>query len=158
MKKYLFFLAVFMVIIILVSCSFDPIVTTYGESVHEAVKEHYEAYEILGLVRLEEEGKPTLQNFCIINDRQGNMDILCISYALSEENRDDYIATSTVLNDDIEIGKYYSSETVLQNTVVKYTVCKKDDVPDSVLQKEKIRFDGQELYFGIVELSKKAYQ
>ena len=50
MKKYLFFLAVFMVILSLVSCSFEPIVTTYGNSVHEAVKEHYEAYEILGLV------------------------------------------------------------------------------------------------------------
>ncbi len=152
MKKYLFFLAVFMIILSLVSCSFDPIVTTYGDSVHEAVKEHYEAYEILGLIRFEKDDKPTLQNFCIINDMQGKMDILCISYALSEENRDDYIATSTVLNDDIEIGKYYSSETVLENTVVNYTVCKKGDVPDSALQKEKIKFGGQELYFCIVEI------
>ena len=53
MKKYLLFLAVFMVILSLVSCSFEPIVTTYGDSVHEAVKEHYETYEILWLVRLE---------------------------------------------------------------------------------------------------------
>ena len=88
MKKYLLFLAVFMVILSLVSCSFEPIVTTYGDSVHEAVKEHYETYEILGLVRLEKDDKPTLQNFCIINDMQGKMDILCIAYALSEENKD----------------------------------------------------------------------
>ena len=152
MKKLLFFLAVFIVIILLVSCSFDPIVTIYGDSVHEAVKEHYQDYEILGLVRLEKDGKPTLQNFCIINDAQGKMDILSITYALSEENRDDYIATSTVLNDNIEIGKYYSSETVLENTVVNYTVCKKGDVLDSVLQKEKIKFGGQEFYFCIVEI------
>ena len=152
MKKYLFFFAVCMVILSLVSCSFNPIITTYGDSVHEAVKEHYEAYEILGLVRLEKDGKPTLQNFCIINDMQGKMDILSITYALSEENKDDYIATSTVLNDNIEIGKYYSSETVLENTVVNYTVCKKDAMLDSVLQKEKIKFGEQELYFCVVEI------
>jgi hypothetical protein len=34
----------------------------------------------------------------------------------------------------------------------KYTVCEKSDVPDSVLQKEKIKFDGQELYFCIIEI------
>ncbi len=152
MKKYLFFLAVSMVILSLVSCSFEPIVTTYSNSVHEAVKEHYEAYEILGLVRLEKDDKPTLQNFCIINDMQGKMNILCIAYALSEENRDDYIATSTVLNDNIEIGKYYSSETVLENIVVNYAICKKSDMPNSVLQKEKIEFGGQELYFCIIEV------
>ena len=77
MKKYLFFLALFMVILSLVSCSFEPIVTTYGDSVHEAVKEHYETYEILGVVRLEKDDKPTLQNFCIINDMQGKW-IFCV--------------------------------------------------------------------------------
>ena len=149
MKKYLLFLAVFMVILSLVSCSFEPIVTTYGDSVHEAVEEHYEAYEILGLVRLEKDDKPTLQNFCIINDMQGGMDIMCISYALSEENKDDYIATCTVLTDNVEIGKYYSSEIVPENTVVNYIICKEDDVPDYAVQKEKIKFDGREFYFCI---------
>ena len=41
MKKHLFFFAVFMVILSLVSCSFEPIATTYGDIVHDAVKKHY---------------------------------------------------------------------------------------------------------------------
>ena len=156
MKKRIFFLTIFTVIICLVSCSFDPIIATYGESVHEAVKEHYEAYEILGLIRLKKDGKPTLQNFCIINDTQGEMDIMCIEYSLSEENRANYIAMGTVLTDNIEIGKCYSSEDVLENTVVNYIVCKEDDMRDAALQKEKIKFDGQEFYFCIVEIVAKS--
>ena len=47
---------------------------------------------------------------------------------------------------------YYTSETVLENTVVNYTICKKSDMPDSVLQKEKMKFGAQELYFCIIKI------
>ena len=78
MRKGLFVLLILLLCVALFFVVFYDIpntdfITTYGDSVHEAVKEHYEAYEILGLVRLEKDGKPTLQNFCIINDMQGKM-------------------------------------------------------------------------------------
>ena len=153
MKKCIFLVLILLVALSLVACSlFEPIATIYGEIVHDAVKEFYEKYEICCLVRLEKDGKPTLRNFCIINDTQGGIDIMCISFARSDEKYDEYIATGSVLADNIELGKSYSTGDTLENTIVEYVICEKKDIPDSTLQKEKFTFGGQELYFCITSI------
>ena len=42
-----------LIVAILLLCSCEPLFTTYGEIVHDAVKEHYSSYEILSLIRIE---------------------------------------------------------------------------------------------------------
>ncbi len=147
------FLAILIMVLSFTACSFDPIITIYGESVHNAVKEHFENYEILKLVRFENNGKPTLHNFCIISDLQGNINIMCISYARSDGEHEEYIASETVIANNVEYGKYYSTGDILENAIIEYLLCEKKDVPDSTLQKEKIMFDGQELYFCITSVA-----
>ena len=54
MKKILVYIvaAVFM-FVCLTACDIEPLFSTYGDSVHKAVKEFYSDYEILELVRFE---------------------------------------------------------------------------------------------------------
>jgi len=148
MKKSV--IAVCLIVVILLLCSCEPLFTTYGEIVHDAVKEHYSSYEILSLIRIEKNGTPTLYNFCVIDDSQNGIDVLWMS--TSKNENDDYSMESTIIADNIELNKEYSITSKKQDLTVEYLVCEKKDIPDSVLQKEKIKFDGNVLYFCIINI------
>lgn len=148
MKKSV--IAICLIVAILLLCSCEPLFTTYGEIVHDAVKEHYSSYEILSLIRIEKNGTPTLYNFCVIDDSQNGIDVLWMS--TSENENDDCSMESTIIADNIELNKEYSTTSKKQDLTVEYLVCEKKDIPDSVLQKEKIKFDGNVLYFCIINI------
>ena len=143
-------IAVCLIVAILLLCSCEPLFTTYGEIVHDAVKEHYSSYEILSLIRIEKNGTPTLYNFCVIDDSQNGIDVLWMS--TSKKENDDYSMESTIIADNIELNKEYLITSKKQDLTVEYLVCEKKDIPDSVLQKEKIKFDGNVLYFCIINI------
>lgn len=149
MKKYV--IAICLIVSILLLCSCEPLFTTYGEIVHDAVKEHYLSYEILSLIRIEKNGTPTIYNFCVIDDLQNGIDVLWMS--TSKNENDDYSMESTIIADNIELNKEYSITSEKQDLTVEYLVCEKNDIPDSVLQKEKIKFDGNVLYFCIININ-----
>ena len=86
MKRNVTVICLIAAIFLLSSC--EPLFTTYGEIVHDAVKEHYSSYEILGLIRIEKNGKPTLYNLCIVDDSQNGIDVLWMSS--SKNGTDDY--------------------------------------------------------------------
>jgi len=148
MKKSV--IAVCLIVVILLLCSCEPLFTTYGEIVHDAVKEHYSSYEILSLIRIEKNGTPTLYNFCVIDDSQNGIDVLWMS--TSKNENDDYSMESTIIADNIELNKEYSITSKKQDLTIEYLVCEKKDIPDYVLQKEKIKFDGSVLYFCIINI------
>ena len=139
-----------LIVSIFLLCSCEPLFTTYGEIVHDAVKEHYSSYEILSLVRIEKDGTPTLYNLCVVDDSHNNIDVLWMSTSKNETN--DYTMKSTIIADNIELNKEYSVISEKQDLTVEYLVCEKKDIPDSVLQKEKFKFDGNVLYFCITNI------
>ena len=152
MKKICVSIILCITLLSLVSCEIEPVFTFYNERVHQSVQKYYDEYEILSFIRLEKDGYPTLHNFCIIKNATGGIDVICISYARSEENYDDYISTDTVIATNIEFGKTYSTGYVIKDIAVEYVICKKKDIPKSVLQRELFRIDGQKTYFCIVNI------
>ena len=62
------------------------------------------------------------------------------------------ILKEVIIADNIEFGKGYSIINAKQDLIVEYLLCEKKDLPDSVLQKKKIKFDGQELYLCITNV------
>ena len=148
MKRTVTVICLIVAIFLLSSC--EPLFTTYGEIVHDAVKEHYSSYEILSLIRIEKNGKPTLYNLCIVDDSQNGIDVLWMSS--SKNGTDDYKMESSTIADNIELNKEHSITNKKQDLTVEYLVCEKKDIPDSVLQKEKIKFDGNVLYFCIINI------
>lgn len=148
MKRSIFFICIIVVIFIFSSC--EPLFTVYGEIVHDAIKEHYASYEILRLIQIQNDGKPTLYHFCVINDSHDNIDVLWMSTSKNED--DDYTMVATIITDNIESKKEYSVTSKEQDLTVEYLLCEKKDIPDSALQKEKIKFGGRELYFCITNL------
>ena len=148
MKRTVTVICLIVAIFLLSSC--EPLFTTYGEIVHDAVKEHYSSYEILSLIRIEENGKPTLYNLCVVDDSQNGIDVLWMSS--SKNGTDDYKMESSIIADNIELNKEHSITNEKQDLTVEYLVCEKKDIPDSVLQKEKIKFDGNILYFCIISI------
>ena len=151
MKKILLIAFLCIALTLMVGCEVEPLFSTYGETVHNAVKEYYESYEILDLIVLEKDGNPTLHNFCIVNDMQSGIDVLCISYSL--DNGDTYVSSQSIIVNDVNQGEIYSSDEVIENTTVKFVICEKQNIPDSTLQKEKFSFEKQSLYFCIIEIS-----
>ncbi len=148
MKRTVTVICLIVAIFLLSSC--EPLFTTYGEIVHNAVKEHYSSYEILSLIRIEKNGKPTLYNLCVVDDSQNGIDVLWMSSSKNET--DDYKMESSIIADNIELNKEHSITNKEQDLTVEYLVCEKKDIPDSVLQKEKIKFDGNVLYFCIINI------
>ena len=148
MKKSILLICVIVATLLLCSC--EPLFTTYGEIVHTAVKEHYTSYEILGLIEVQKDGEPTLYDLCVIDDTRGGIDVLWLSASKNENN--DYTMASAIIADNIEFGKGYSITNAKQDLIVEYLLCEKKDLPDSVLQKKKIKFDGQELYLCITNV------
>ena len=148
MKRTVTVICLIVAIFLLSSC--EPLFTTYGEIVHNAVKEHYSSYEILSLIRIEKNGKPTLYNLCVVNDSQNGIDVLWMSS--SKNGTDDYKMESSIIADNIELNKEHSITSKKQDLTVEYLVCEKKDIPDSVLQKEKIKIDGNILYFCIISI------
>ena len=148
MKRTVTVICLIVAICLLSSC--EPLFTTYGEIVHDAVKEHYSSYEILSLIPIEKNGKPTLYNLCVVNDSQNGIDVLWMSSSKNET--DDYKMESSIIADNIEFNKKHSITNKKQDLTVEYLVCEKKDIPDSVLQKEKIKFDGNVLYFCIINI------
>ena len=148
MKRTVTVICLIVAIFLLSSC--EPLFTTYGEIVHDAVKEHYSSYEILSLIRIEKNGKPTLYNLCVVDDSQNGIDVLWMSS--SKNGTDDYKMESSIIADNIELNKEHSITNKKQDLTVEYLVCEKKDIPDSVLQKEKIKFDGNVLYFCIINI------
>jgi Cys-tRNA synthase (O-phospho-L-seryl-tRNA:Cys-tRNA synthase) len=151
MKKIVLIVFLCIALAFLVGCETEPLFTTYGETVHNAVKEYYDNYEILDLIRLEKDEKPTLHNFCIVNDMQGGIDVLCISYSLDNDNT--YSSSQSIIINDAIQDEIYSSNEAIENTMVKFVICEKQNIPDYTLQKEKFTFENQSLYFCIIEVS-----
>lgn len=145
MKKSFLLICLTVGIFILSSC--EPLFTTYGEIVHNVVKEHYTSYEILGFIQVQIDGTPTLYDFCVLDDTHDGIDVLWLS--ASNDGNDDYTMATTLIADNIELGKGYSVTNAKQDLIIEYLICEQKDVPDSVLQKEKIKFGEQELYFCI---------
>ena len=59
---------------------------------------------------------------------------------------------SAIIADNIELNKEYSVISEKENLTVEYFICEKKDIPDSVSQKEKFKFDGNVLYFCITNI------
>ena len=161
MKKII--LLVYLIVTILFLRSCDPLLTiykeivhdaekehytTYGEIVHDAVKEHYTTYEILSLVQVQKNGRPTLYYFCVVDDTHDGIDVLWLS--ISKDENDDYAMEATIIADNIEFGKKYLTTSTKQDLTVEYLICEKKDIPDSVLQ--KIKFNDREFYFCITNI------
>ena len=121
MKKTVISIVLIGVMFLLCFC--EPLFTAYGEIVHDAVKEHYESYEILNLIEIEKDGIPTLYNFCVIDDSQNNIDVLWMS--ASKNGNDDYIMASTIIADNIELNKKSSVTSEKQDLTVEYLICEK---------------------------------
>lgn len=149
MKNGILLICLIVATLFLSSC--EPLFTIYGEIVHDAVKEHYTSYEILGLIQVQKDGKPTFHEFCVIDDTHGGIDILWLS-GFKDEN-DDYTMVSTIIADNIELEKVYSVTSPGQDLIVEYLICEKKGIPASALQSKKIKFDGQELYFCTLSIS-----
>ncbi len=149
MKKSI--LLICSIVATLLLCSCEPLFTTYGEIVHTAVKEHYTSYDILGLIQVQKDGKPTLYDFCVIDDTHDGIDILWLS--ASKNENDDYTMASTIIADNIELEKVYSVTSTSQDFTVEYLICEKKDIPDFALQKEKFIFNGKNLYFCIISIT-----
>lgn len=149
MKRIILLICLIVAILLLSSC--EPLFTIYGEIVHNAVREHYESYEILSLIQVQKDGKRTFYYFCVIDDSHDHFDVLWLS-TFKDEN-DDYTMVGTVNADDIEFGKVYSATSTEKDLTVEYLLCKKKDIPDSTLQKEKLKFSGEDLYFCITSIS-----
>lgn len=151
MKKIILVVFLCIALTFFAGCEMEPLFTDYGETVHGAVKEYYDSYEILALIRLEKEGKPTLHNFCVVNDMQGGIDVLYISYSL--DGNDTYIASQGIIVNNAVQGEIYSSNEAACDIAVKFVICEKQDIPDSALQKEKFTFENKSLYFCVIENS-----
>ena len=149
MKKSI--LLICLIVATLLLCSCEPLFTTYGEIVHTAVKEHYTSYDILGLIQVQKDGKPTLYDFCVIDDTHDGIDILWLS--ASKNENDDYTMASTIIADNIELEKVYSVTSTSQDFTVEYLICEKKDIPDFALQKEKFIFNDKNLYFCIISIT-----
>ena len=155
MKKTILFLVLSVVLVFLIGRGIEPPSTTYGEIVHTSVRKFYENYEILNLCHIEKDGKPTLDNLCVVDDTQEGIDVLCISFLHSKDNHGEYISTETITADNIKIGKTYSTEDNFENIIVEYIICEKKDIPPSTLQKEKFKFNGQNMYLCITNFTEK---
>ena len=153
MKKLFAIIILCIMLVSLIGCDIEPLFTTYGEIVHQAVQKHYDDYEILELYRIEKDGVPTLHNLCIIDDSQDGIDVLCISYKRSDENRDEYISTEAVVGDNIEFTKTYSTEALLNGMSVEFAICEKKDIPEAALESEKFKFNGTTLYLCIMSVT-----
>ena len=153
MKKLFISIILCIVLVSFIGCDTEPLFTDYGETVHQSVRKYYDPYEILAHCRIEKDGVPTLHNFYIINDMQDGIDVLCISYQRSDENRDEYIATEVIVGDNVELGKSHSTEEHLDNVTVEYLVCEKNDVPEAALQSKKMKFNGKTLYLCIMRVA-----
>ena len=152
MKRFVISFCLIVTIFLLCSC--EPLFTIYGEIVHNAVKEHYSSYEILSLIRIEKDGQPTHYDLCVVDDSHNNIDVLWMS--TSKNGNDDYTIKSTIIADNIELNKEYSVISEKQDLTVEFLVCKEKDIPDSILSKEKIKFDGNVLYFCIISVNSQA--
>ncbi len=150
MKKTFASIILCIMLICLIGCDIEPLFTVYGETVHQSVRKYYDNYEILEYYRIEKDGVPTLHNFYIINDMQGGIDVLCISYKRSDENYDEYIPTEVIVGHNIELGKSYSTEAHLNGIAVEYVICEKKDIPEAALQSEQFKFNGNTLYLCIM--------
>lgn len=147
MKKNMLVIFLCTVLAFSVGCEMAPLHTSYGEIVHNAVKEYYDSYEILGLIQLEKDGKPTLYNFCIVNNMQGGIDVICISY--SKDINGNYTTSQSVIATDVIQNEIYAVNYDLEDTMVNFLICEKQDIPNSTLQKKNFTFNKSSLYFCI---------
>ena len=155
MKKLFASIISCVMLVSLIGCDIEPLFTVYGEDAQQSVQKFYDNYEILEWYGIEKDGIPTLHYFCIINDMQDGIDVLCVSYKRSDEDRDEYISTEVVISDNVEFGKIYSTEEHLRNIVVEYTICARNDIPKETLQSERFKFNRRTLYLCILSVTDK---
>ncbi len=152
MKKLFITILLILFVFSLVGCDIEPIFHTYGDTVHDAVKEFYDDYEILELVHIKINKRQSAKNLCIVDDKSGGFDIVCISYVPDENNANNIITIQNLLVDNTEIGKTYSTKESFEGLTVEFLICEKSDIPDSALQKEKFKFNGKALYLCITNI------
>ena len=85
------------------------------------MKEFYSDYEILELVRLEKNGKPTAHNFCITKNPQEQIDIIAISY-LSSESEEGYETTQSIIVNSATVDKKYSINNIAGCETVEFII------------------------------------
>ena len=151
MKKILSLIILCVMLISLIGCDIEPIFTVYGDIVHQSVQKYYDNYEILELYMIRKDGAPTLHHLCIVNDMQDSIDVMCITYKYSEI-QDDYISIETVICDNVELGKNYSTDEHFNDVTVEYVICEKKDIPEATLQSERFKFNEKTLYLCITDL------
>ena len=152
MKKILSLIILCVMLISLIGCDIEPIFTVYGDIVHQSVQKHYDNYEILELYMIRKDGAPTLHHLCIVNDMQDSIDVMCITYKYSEI-QDDYISIETVICDNVELGKNYSTDEHFNDVAVEYVICEKKDIPEATLQSERFKFNEKTLYLCIMNVT-----
>ena len=152
MKKILSLIILCVMLISLIGCDIEPIFTVYGDIVHQSVQKYYDNYEILELYMIRKDGAPTLHHLCIVNDMQDSIDVMCITYKYSEI-QDDYISIETVICDNVELGKNYSTDEHFNDVTVEYVICEKKDIPEATLQSERFKFNEKTLYLCIMNVT-----
>ena len=152
MKKILSLIILCVMLISLIGCDIEPIFTVYGDIVHQSVQKYYDNYEILELYMIRKDGAPTLHHLCIVNDMQDSIDVMCITYKYSEI-QDDYISIETVICDNVELGKNYSTDEHFNDVTVEYVICEKKDIPEATLQSERFKFNEKPLYLCIMNVT-----
>lgn len=149
MKKYIIMIFLVLLIFSMVGCDIEPIFHTYGDTVHDAVKSFYDDYEILELVHIKVNNRQSTKNICIVDDKSGSFDIICINYVPDENDSSNVVTVQNLLVDNAELGKTYSTEESFDGLTVEFTICERADIPDSTIQKEKFKFSGKTLYLCI---------
>ena len=152
MKRILSLIILCVMLISLIGCDIEPIFTVYGDIVHQSVQKYYDNYEILELYMIRKDGAPTLHHLCIVNDMQDSIDVMCITYKYSEI-QDDYISIETVICDNVELGKNYSTDEHFNDVTVEYVICEKKDIPEATLQSERFKFNGKTLHLCITSVT-----
>ena len=152
MKKILSLIILCVMLISLIGCDIEPIFTVYGDIVHQSVQKYYDNYEILELYMIRKDGAPTLHHLCIVNNMQDSIDVMCITYKYSEI-QDDYISIETVICDNVELGKNYSTDEHFNDVTVEYVICEKKDIPEATLQSERFKFNEKTLYLCIMNVT-----
>lgn len=152
MKRAIITVLVIVFVFSLVGCDIEPVFKTYGETVHDAVKPYYDDYEILELVHIKVNNRQSAKKLCIVNDKMGDLDIVCISYEADGDSPDGISTVQCLLVNNLEIGKTYSTGDFFDGLTVEFVICDKPNIPDSTVQKEKFKLDAKALYLCITSV------
>lgn len=155
MKKTVLPLAIILLIILLTSCSNEPLFTVYGDNIDLETSDLHKSYRILELYNVEKDGEPTLHHICLINDGSNNIDIMYISYSKANDNYAEYVSRNKTAINNAELGKLYSTGKGFKDITVEYIICEEKDIPQDTLQHSEFDFNEKTLYLCIISVTAK---